>query len=358
MSSMHFRISGEFVTQHVRSLCLEDTWDSALKFLLENMMGMTYEIAVGILKGETKLAGIDSIQLEIDNDQEYKQELSWKFSGIWRNGSHGKCYKPYAKVTSWGHEDAHYACRETGAGAPTMFSTHRNRWYRLRSSFYADDPAADVITDGKIADGSEVTVLWKEVQLVPMWVTTHLRHQDALDNFLATGHDLNDRGAHKEYSGQRIAIEHKEEPKEPRKASGDDLLSSLTEQLHGVVKKDVLDGLLSNSQSSLINSKSFDSQNGWILPDGRFFVCKYHEHAKFAIRLWQHLTGETVTDGENIVEKAGWAKVRSGGFVDQQPAIELLNNPTDGQRQSIATWCRHHRLKFNDVVNVLNDTNA
>jgi hypothetical protein len=63
----HFTITGAFVTQHARKLWAEGHAAEALRFLMEDMEGMTEEIALLICTGKKKLVGKNAeIGLEDD----------------------------------------------------------------------------------------------------------------------------------------------------------------------------------------------------------------------------------------------------------------------------------------------------
>lgn len=64
---MHFTITGAFVTRHARNLWAEGRASEALRLLVEDMEGMTEEIALLICTGKKKLTGKDAeIHLEDD----------------------------------------------------------------------------------------------------------------------------------------------------------------------------------------------------------------------------------------------------------------------------------------------------
>ena len=101
----YFRITGEFITSHARDLVKEDNWQDALHWLVDCMDGMTYDYAIAILSGESKLVGksqIDGkdegITLAKDDDKEYKEYLKWKFDGCWHDRH---CELPANKFASF-----------------------------------------------------------------------------------------------------------------------------------------------------------------------------------------------------------------------------------------------------------------
>lgn len=64
----HFTITGAFVTRHARSLWAEGRAAEALRFLVEDMEGMTEETALLICTGKKKLVGKDS-EIILEDDQ-------------------------------------------------------------------------------------------------------------------------------------------------------------------------------------------------------------------------------------------------------------------------------------------------
>ena len=55
MTTMCFTVEGEFLTDHFRGLVLEHKWEDAIEGLKNSIIGFTYDHAVSLLKGETKL---------------------------------------------------------------------------------------------------------------------------------------------------------------------------------------------------------------------------------------------------------------------------------------------------------------
>lgn len=71
-----FSITGSFLTSRSRDLVLDGRWDDALEFLVSSLEGMTYEIAISILKGTHRLSGADSsLELVTDSDELYLEEV-------------------------------------------------------------------------------------------------------------------------------------------------------------------------------------------------------------------------------------------------------------------------------------------
>lgn len=90
-----FSISGAYITQNVRSLMLEGEWSRAYSLLVEEMEGMTHDVAVEILAGTKKLAGDSSedtgIYLSDDEDMDYRNEIQEMTGNIFIHA--GEMYK-------------------------------------------------------------------------------------------------------------------------------------------------------------------------------------------------------------------------------------------------------------------------
>lgn len=83
-----------------------------------------------------------------------------------------------------------------------------------------------------------------------------------------------------------------------------------------------------------------ESEDGWILPDGKFYGCGYMEHIWLADRLGKE---------EKEAEKAGWIKISHG--VDGRLYIQRLDTarePTQKQIDTMFTWCEKHKAKLPD----------
>ncbi|AKU43628.1 hypothetical protein CPT_Seuss102 [Caulobacter phage Seuss] len=186
--TLHFSIDGEYITDLVRTRVREGRWDWSLKLLMEDLHGMTYDIALRILKGDAKLTGVNSLELADDDDQEYKRQLAWHFAGVYV-ASDGRFMRPYAIVTSWGPDDM----------VPEANGPRRNPKYIHNSLFYADDPVKDThyVLNGDFKSHtrnclmSRGNILFKEIRGFPHAFFEHAgleRPQEAIDNYLAAEH--------------------------------------------------------------------------------------------------------------------------------------------------------------------------
>ena len=77
---LFFSITGEFITNHFRQLCLEEKYDKAINGLKDSLIGISLDIVISVLKGDKRFSGTDEVFLEDETDFSYKEELLKKFS--------------------------------------------------------------------------------------------------------------------------------------------------------------------------------------------------------------------------------------------------------------------------------------
>lgn len=200
-----FRVTGEFITNFARDLVLEGKWDRALRNLMDTLHGMTYDFAIKILSGESRLIGVNNDIELVDELQEeaakYQKKVAWLYAGTIRL-TDDICFRPYAWVSNWGPADMH--------SAGSLQNSHRGAWngylkevYPWRSIFYADSRKNDVLMYLNLPyDGGRpgASVLWKKAPNVPPWFpirqgTSPNEAQKALNEWLEH-HKLEERGHH------------------------------------------------------------------------------------------------------------------------------------------------------------------
>lgn len=84
MEKLYFKITGEYLTEHYRTICLEGRWNEAKQGLLESLGGVLEsqpyidKLLAGDMKleGEARIGTEDPIYFKNDNNIEYKQQLS------------------------------------------------------------------------------------------------------------------------------------------------------------------------------------------------------------------------------------------------------------------------------------------
>lgn len=81
-----------------------------------------------------------------------------------------------------------------------------------------------------------------------------------------------------------------------------------------------------------------NAEDGWVLPDGKFYPCGYMEHIWLAGRLGKE---------EREAEKAGWIKI-SHGLSGELYIHKHVDSPTQKQINTVFDWCEKHKAKLPD----------
>lgn len=134
VSAVHFSITGEFITEHARDLILEGRERLAYQLLVDDLPGMTTELADRVLRGTHCFTGVNEVELvqEDEPPAKYLNDLEFIFGAIYEyNGMH---YRPTRIVSSWGREDI----RETMADRYELNTRDKFEIKEIRSQHYVE----------------------------------------------------------------------------------------------------------------------------------------------------------------------------------------------------------------------------
>lgn len=192
VAQLHFTVTGEFLTGHVRDLVTEGEWAKGLSTLVEGLQGMTADYALGILKGTFRLSGESPDVYMEDESPEVRAKLEARYKEILVRDvlrHNQRRYRPYGYVSCYGKPDADYALKmmygEGAASEPLPTDkADKEDFSRFRALFYAQDPARDLAFLVKMSDGREVFALFQadnsDTQLPP-WLAYSKDPQEAFD---------------------------------------------------------------------------------------------------------------------------------------------------------------------------------
>ncbi|WP_210242336.1 PEP-utilizing enzyme [Mesorhizobium sp. B2-6-4] len=203
---MCFQVHGDHITEISRTRVIEGRFDHGYRILYEGLHGISADQVLSILRGDSKLEGINDLDLIEDNDTEWKAKLEYHFAGVWVTSA-GRHLRPYAIVTSWGPDDMKHAARITPDSDSVKTSSLMQpigQEMSGRNLYYADDPDRDVVkslrfksNDPDIATAKDgtVSILFKEIRGFPMTLmSAHHDPQKALDAFINADRNLERRG--------------------------------------------------------------------------------------------------------------------------------------------------------------------
>ena len=210
---VHFTIEGEFLSDHVRDRVKEGAWESALNLLVRDLEGMTHEIAIAILKGEATLTGASGDpeglglkRLPADGPlaKAMAESLQFQYGRTFRYRE--EYWRPYARVTSWGKEDALFALdiahgREVSRApiyekVQERFSASRSAEYgNWRSLFYANDRMNDMLVIFTVSPMRDLFILCEKTKMPPLWFEVPTGDPDViLGKMIKEGLQLEERG--------------------------------------------------------------------------------------------------------------------------------------------------------------------
>ncbi len=191
-----FHITGETFTELARGFMLDERPDKAWRFVTDGL-GCGDEVlalAPKLLDGHQRLVGNEH-GMDIAEDAEssvYRERVRRLYAG--RVLLQGRWFRPYAVVVSGGQDDASFATKITGAGAPARGITPQNvaeQWYRARAHFYGAQPEDRAIDCSVEPRGY---VLFEACGAPPVWHRENVTPNDALKHYLAAGNRLREDG--------------------------------------------------------------------------------------------------------------------------------------------------------------------
>ena len=117
VQTVHFTVTGQYLTDVARQLMLSDEPGKAYRIIANSLVGddSTSGIALAILRGTHNLTGDSTngiYMVEAEDDEElrsYHESVSYIYAG--RHRYYGVWRRPLARVTTFGQTDANYASK-------------------------------------------------------------------------------------------------------------------------------------------------------------------------------------------------------------------------------------------------------
>lgn len=179
---VNFSIASDVVVRHVRGLVVAGRWRHALNVLLEDIEGMTLDIAVDILKGKQTLRedddGFETCAQDLaDPDYvRYAHDVARMNAGIYERD--GEFFQPYARV-HFGKDDEAWALEELGRAPDDPVSLVA--YFRKRGLYHARNRDSDLVVP--VRDGQ--AVLFGRVKDPAFWHQPFVDTSEALDAYRA-----------------------------------------------------------------------------------------------------------------------------------------------------------------------------
>lgn len=373
-----FKICGDYMTNITRDICAEGRWRNALETLMEGLHGITMEQCIQILKGEKKLIGDSSIGMDLVDQEpceeldEYLKQLNFMYSGYFRPNGSSIVYTPYAYVTSYGPDDmgGHRSLRGIedepqprpdrnndgfvgdSAGMPPAWRSGDMGYKRTMA--YADNPWEDrayMLEFDKDEYRSKTAIIFKRAEFdPPLWMKPSNKPQDALDDFVAVGKHLSERGACFDMPERpsipdpldNIVVDDEEEEVVGARS---DLIKSLMPPGLEHVADDVA-GAMSGDldwDSKPEVSELKDYTSGYIMRDGTFYGCGYMAHAALGTRIMKNVFGVEDGDPEQELDNRGIVRIQQSAFDQDVVCVMCEKKPTKKQINAVFDFSVEHK---------------
>jgi hypothetical protein len=298
--TVRFTVTGEFVTRHARDKVLEGDWDSAIRFLVENLHGMDYNIAISILSGKQCLIGDSSTEVKLANDSDsgdYLKNLNWMYRGHYQHIDR-LWYVPYAIVTNFGERD---------------FSYFKSDVPFSRARYYLNNKVTDkmFVLKCKQMEDYEKAVLFELAKSPPIWLQIKQTPQEAFN----AHSDLEVRG-HLEWYG-----------KEERPNRSNPFVQPEKVQL-----------------KPLEVDTTLTANCGWIMSNGDFYGCSYSGHINLAEQIFEEVLKKETSNAEKDGEDVGWVKIGQSS-IGGDPYF-LFTKITQAQQDILFDWCKKHKAHY------------
>ena len=327
VKSVHFKVTGNFLTEHARSLVLEGNWEQAVDFLINSLMGFSYDFAIAVCSGVKKLIGNSdiSIGLESDHCPSFIEDMQWLYAGYY-NGAGNNFYIPYACVDNYGRRDAE--CPESGTQLETCY----------RACHYMDQPRTDLQFGLLVPDVGNVAVLFRRVPAPPLWLRAKIAKnpQMALDAYLGAKKALDMRGHSQWYN-----------------EDDSDLLRPFIGELDKNNENESLE--IEEPEEMVKPTKDLSSDYGWIGTNGAFYACNTTEHRSLAAIICKQVLGFETWNEEGALEERGWVKVTKSSYYGKSPAFFRKKPLTQAQINTIFDWYQAHGEEMPSVDRLYGD---
>lgn len=365
MTTVNFKIHGDFLTEHCRNLVFEGNWRGAIKILVDGLPGLGYDNAIDIVKGIKRLEGVNEVDLleELpETSTNVAKQQNSKYGGIFYDGSKTVYMKPYAYVTNWRQDDLEGPGKVRNIyhpfPRPGKFSADTSGDKYYRSLYYANNKKHDrveclklPITElgGKTFDvPSDAMVLWEKVEQPPLWIEIHLNMQLALDEYLKI-ESLELRGGHQILNFERTALHPASNTKDADTYAEMAATSGLpVEAIQSTLN--FVQGKQDRASEPMVD-KSLSRNHGWVHLDGRFFPCDFFEHDALAARIIQHLFNEKPPEGQNEseqrLETLGGVKIATSQLTGDSTITWGLDHKFSKlQWNTCFDWCDKHKIDY------------
>jgi hypothetical protein len=295
-----FQIHGDFITDHCRSLVEEGKPHNAWLILTDGLPGITIEQAAEVLSGRKKLEGVNDVDL-LDDDKSAQAAPEF-IAKLLEDAQEGirlrKLIEGFRDVAGVCHMAYHPTIGRLGGAK------------RGSPAGLIDEKVAAALLGGDRIPNLLMQIFPKFTE--KEWETYWEKNQDDMYELVSEVHPWT------------------------RKSAASDLAAR-----SGLPTK-VVEAVL-NPPMPQANPKTGDikkEDNGWILPDGKFYPCGFMGHGQLACDLG-------IDSADRGAEDLGW--VRCGlSEMDGTRNVRIKRDkePTQAQINKVADYCEAHDMEL------------
>jgi phosphohistidine swiveling domain-containing protein len=190
-------IHGSMLTERARERMGDGDWKGALNFLVDSLEGMTYDQAISVIDGRTRLTGEGATITMVEEDPKVAAELHERYKSEYSYGQYVRSgdlmYEPYRVIDNLGPKDADivFEMPEFKERNMTMFTRYPEwisemgtvdskscyqpilpaKTLEMRAMHYADEPKTDKALMLRNGADRNVVVLFRRVAegVTPFW---------------------------------------------------------------------------------------------------------------------------------------------------------------------------------------------
>lgn len=332
-STVHFSITGEFMTKQARDFWREAEYGRAFE-LLDCCIGINREQQEQIIQGTAKLEGVNKVFIVPDSWEPDDREYYPTLLEALRRGSDYDAYQDLRQVEAIRllsevakiNIDPSYATGEDSANAQQML------W--KAEKLIGEDDAAKLLKDfeAELDDDFEAEMNRTRPQRIAQ--VLQRMHNDRPEPRLS-GLDLAVAMASNQ---MQIAAMQAGTWDPSAQGPSPDAILWRGSKLQPTVCKDM------------------SSQNGWILPDGTYYGCGAMEHVGLAANILA-MKGleDNDQDSEKTAENLGWIKIARAAF-----GFHIIGRkaPTRKQKDAIFDYCEYHKRDYETTLEELSLTQS
>jgi hypothetical protein len=346
-----FVITGEMLTQRIRDFWASKQYSKAIEYGLESIDGMTTDYLIEIIDGKKQLVGADLDFVDDNFEQEFKYIDIFKYADMNQN--------VYQRIYD---EDM-----RTGLSIISHFTNWHDNW----RNNYNDETSLSLVYQWKqlLPDVRDTLVDGFKENGYPYWLSFYLRKADSEEyrkKALKEGFDNTKVICNSALENKTILYQfydeiHSDKNKFDAKCKElyiidvDDKIWKSMYTLAKRLKEPTSKSIEKIREEALVTDIKMKSVNGWLSPDGTYYICEHGGHqvlSKYICEKYKYEIDENTKlqySYSDVLLKKGWVQIHQP---ERWEHFQMTHckKITNDQEQKIERYeSIHGKLKDNDV---------